>query len=105
MVASAREIVSGLSTLLVEPATPATDWTFGHELTEAPLASNSTVTWVGDVTCPGATRANSSSRLCGFCTMPTTRRATPPWRQLVPTPRLKSAATPAVTATCPGPTG
>ena len=37
-----------------------------------PGASNSTVTLSGFVTWPGMTRANSSSRLCGFWTMPVT---------------------------------
>ena len=50
-----------------------------------PRASNRTVTWLGAVTWPGATSANSSSRFCGFCTMPVTRRVVPSWRQRSPT--------------------
>ncbi len=67
-----------------------------------PCASNSTVTWLGEVTWPGMTRANSSARLCGFCTMPVTRRVVPPVRQRSPTLRWKVAARPLVTATWPG---
>ena len=46
--------------------------------------------------------ANSSSRLCGFCTMPVTRRVVPSWRQRLPTLRRKAVATPLVTATWAG---
>ena len=75
MVASARTIVVGFSGLdaVWDPGV----WTFGpraDELTPGG-ASNKTETAVGWVTWPGMTRANSSSRLCGFCTMPTTVRA------------------------------
>ena len=55
-------------------------------------ASKSAVTPVGFVTCPGATRANSSRRLCGFSTMPTTRRSTPPTRHESPTARWNADA-------------
>ena len=68
-------------------------------------ASNSTVTEVGARTWPGTSRANSSSRLCGFCTMPVTVRVTPPWCQTWPTARSNWRATPGVTATWPGPAG
>ncbi len=70
-----------------------------------PDPSNSTMTWVGLRTWPGATSANSSSRLCGFCTMPTTVRAVPSWCHTLPIRRPKSDATPLVTATWPAPVG
>ncbi|MGO9582634.1 MAG: hypothetical protein ACLP36_07470 [Acidimicrobiales bacterium] len=70
-----------------------------------PGASNSATTWVGVFTCPGATSANSSRRLCGFSTMPTTRRSAPPTDQVSPTFRWNAEATPLVTATSPAPTG
>ncbi len=100
----ATEIVCGLITLggVCAPAavmlcvSPAGGW---------PRPSNSTVTWVGLRTWPGTTRANSSSRLCGFCTMPTTVRAVPPWCHVLPILRPKSDARPLVTATWPGPAG
>ena len=63
-----------------------------------PGASNSTVTVSGFVTWPGMTRANSSSRLSGFWTMPVTFRVVPFTVQLLPMARLKSVATPLVTA-------
>jgi len=56
--------------------------------------SNSTETPVGFFTCPGVTSANSSRRLCGFSTMPTTRRSTPSTRQVVPAERWNADATP-----------
>ena len=108
-VASASTIVVGLSGLL-----PCADTTLCGVDTAArmlcgsvpnPRASNSTVTWLGAVTWPGTTRANSSSRLCGFCTMPTTRRDTPAAVSVLPMRRCSSAATPLVTATWPGPAG
>ena len=108
---TARERVSGLIGLLcaaeagvvtLEPRPPKGPQE-AHcspiELGFTPGASKSTVTSFGDFTCPGRTRANSSRRLCGFSTMPTTRRASPPTFQVSPTFRLKSDATPAVTAT------
>src|SRR5262249_40391204 len=99
----ATETVSGLTKLAW--AEPAVETYRSSEDGIDPPASNSTVTWVGALTWPGATRANSSSRLCGFCTMPTPRRAVPPWCQTLPTLRPNSDATPAVTATWPGPAG
>ncbi len=106
-VASASTIVVGLSGLL--PAADATLCgvdTFGPMLCGAtPGASNSTVAWLGAVTWPGTTRANSSSRLCGFCTMPTTRRDVPADRSVLPMFRCSAEATPLVTATWPGPAG
>ena len=59
----------------------------------------SAVTWDGFGTCPGTTSANASRRLCGFCTMPTTCRSTPPTFHAAPTERWKAEATPLVTAT------
>ena len=98
MVARASTMVSGLSGLLEAWARAVS--TFGPSADGlAPGASNSTVTWVGAVTCPGATRANSSSRLCGFCTMPVTVRAWPPWCQTSLTDRPSVAARPGVSAT------
>ena len=64
-------------------------------------ASNRTVTSVGAFTWPGHTRANSSSRLCGFSTIPTTCLAAPSWCQTEPILSRKAEATPAVTATWP----
>ena len=75
------------------------------ELSETPGASNNAVTPVGFVTCPGATSANSSRRLWGFSTMPTTWRSTPPTRQVAPTVRWNADATPLVTATWSAPDG
>ena len=70
-VASASTMVSGLSALLFVADWRV--WTFGpSESALTPGASNRTVTWVGALTWPGTTSANSSSRLCGFCTMPVT---------------------------------
>jgi hypothetical protein len=95
---AASEIVSGLNTL--PAATVCGVATVGPMSAGAtPGASNSTVTCLGAVTWPGATRANSSSRFCGFCTMPTTFLLTPPTVQELPTARWKSEATPLVTAT------
>ena len=108
-VASASTMVLGLSGLLATASCRVT--TYGRrEPSEAagllPAGtSNSTVTWLGVLTWPGATRANSSSRLCGFCTMPMTWRICPPWCHMSPTVSLKVAATPWVTATWPGPAG
>ena len=65
MVARASTMVSGLSTL-PDDAECGVD-TFGPILDGGtPRASNRTVTWLGAVTWPGTTRANSSTRLCGF---------------------------------------
>ena len=61
-----------------------------------PGASKRTSTCVGFVTCPGGTSANSSSRLWGFCTMPTT--VLPPRDHSSPILRLSSDASPGVTA-------
>ena len=103
-VASASTIVSGLSGLLA--TADCRLCTFGpRESGFTPGALNRTVTWDGAVTWPGVTRANSSSRLCGFCTMPVTWRVTAPWRHWSPILRLKVEATPSVTATWPGPAG
>ena len=103
-VASPRTMVSGLSGLLA--AADCRVWTFGpREEALTPGASNRTVTWDGALTWPGTTSANSSSRLCGFCTMPVTWRVVPPWCHTSPILRLKVVATPSVTATWPGPVG
>jgi len=63
------------------------------------------VTWVGAVTCPGATSANASLRSVGFSTIPVTRQVSRPWCQLSPTLTLYSDATWLVSATWPGPVG
>ena len=63
------------------------------------------VTWLGAVTWPGATSANSSSRLLGFCTMPVTCQVWPSACQTPPTLVLKTDATWLVSATWPGPFG
>jgi hypothetical protein len=97
-VVKASMMVSGLSGLLA--AADAGVWTLGPmEDGRTPGALNSTVAWAGPLTWPGTTRANSSSRLCGFSTMPTTRRAVPPWCQTPPIVSLRVDATPLVTAT------
>jgi hypothetical protein len=57
------------------------------------------VTWVGAVTWPGTTSANSSSRLAGFCTMPVTRQVRPSACQVPPVPVLNTEATWLVRAT------
>ena len=99
-VTSASTMVSGLSGL--PAAAEETLCTFRPiELGVTPGALNRTVTWVGARTWPGTTRANSASRLCGFSTMPTTRRAWPACCQTSPTLRPKVAAAPGVTATWP----
>ena len=67
--------------------------------------SKRTSTWLGDGTCPGATSANSSSRLCGFCTKPTTRRDEVPACQTSPRRKPKVDASAGVRATSPGPLG
>ena len=106
-VASPSTMVSGLSGLLA--AADCRLWKFGpREVTVTPGASNKMVTWVGALTWPGTTSANSSSRLCGFCTMPVTWRVSgfvPPWCQWSPIVRPKVEARPGVTATWPGPAG
>ncbi len=95
---AASEIVSGLSGF--DCATVAGVCTLlPIERSATPDASKSAVTCVGSFTSPGATSANSSSRLWGFSTMPTTSRSAPPTRQLSPTERWNAEATPLVTAT------
>ncbi len=80
MVHTARERVSGLRGLCW--ATEAGVDTFGPmEPGCTPGASKRTVTCVGVLSCPGATRAKLSRRLCGFSTMPTSLRSVPPWCQ------------------------
>jgi len=98
--AAAIEIVSGLIVLVFATVWAVVTLTPPVLRLDAltPGASNSTVTLSGRVTWPGTTRANSSSRLCGFSTMPTTLRVTPPRVQLLPMLSLKSAATALVTA-------
>ena len=98
-VASASTMVSGLSALVFVACWRF--WTFGpSESALTPGASNRTVTWVGALTWPGTTSANSSSRLCGFCTMPVTVFGfVLPWCHTLPTRRPKAEATPLVTAT------
>ncbi len=99
-VIAAIAMVSGLSTFCCAASAVARLSTFRpSEPSRTPCASNSTVTWVGAVTWPGTTRANSSRRLCGFRTMPVTRRAVPPWCHTLPILRLNAEATPLVTAT------
>ena len=94
-VANASTMVSGLSRLLLAAAVEA-----GVETLDpmrpgsTPGASKRTSTCVGCVTWPGGTSANSSSRLWGFCTMPTT--VLPPRGQVSPTARLSSDASPGV---------
>ncbi len=68
-VARASTMVDGLMPLVV--IDPAGVMEEGRFLAAAG-AFKRTVTSVGCATCPGGTRANSSSRLWGFCTMPTT---------------------------------
>ena len=63
------------------------------------------VTWVGAVTWPGTTRANSSLRSVGFSTMPVTCQARPSAGQVPPAFTLYSEATWLVRATWPGPSG
>ena len=70
-----------------------------------PGASNSATTCVGELTCPGVTSANSSRRLWGFSTVPTTLRSTPPTLQVAPSDRWNAEATPLVTATSSAPVG
>ncbi len=90
--AAAIEIVSGLISLVL-----ATVWAVVtcrpvcvlDGARGLPGASNSTVTSLGAVTWPGITRANSSSRLCGFATMPVTFQVRPAMVQLLPTCRLE----------------
>ncbi len=96
---SASTMVTGLSGLLC--AADCGVSTFGPiEEADRPGASNRTVTCVGALTWPGMTRANSSSRLCGFWTMPVTWRAGPPgWCQVPPTVTPNAEATPWVRAT------
>ena len=97
---AASEIVSGLSGLLdAADAGVDTCQLVGNELHGTPAASNSTVTLDGFVTRPGTTSANSSRRLCGFSTIPTTRCSTPPTRQVSPTERWNAETSPLVTAT------
>ncbi len=99
-VIAAIAMVSGLSTFCCAASAAARLSTFRpSEPSLTPCTSNRTVTWVGAVTWPGTTSANSSSRLCGFCTMPVTRRAWPPWCHTLPILRPNADATPLVTAT------
>ncbi len=99
--AAAIEIVSGLITLVfatvcaVVTFRPVLAWMPGAVW---PGALNRTVTLSGVVTWPGMTRANSSSRLCGFWTIPVTFQVLPATVHLAPMLSLKSAATPLVTA-------
>ena len=75
----------------------------GTSLALLGVVSKRTWTCVGDVTRPGGTRANSSSRLWGFCTMPTT--VLPPCVHVSPTCRLSTEASPGVIAISFGPFG
>jgi hypothetical protein len=52
------------------------------------------VTWVGAVTCPGATCANSSQRSVGFSTMPVTSQERPSACQVPPARGLARSARP-----------
>ena len=98
------EMVTGLISLVL--TADARDTTFGpSERGFMPGASNRTVTREGATTWPGATSANSSTRFFGLVTMPTTRLAEPPARQMSPTRRCSSDATPLVRATWPIPVG
>ena len=63
------------------------------------------ITWLGCVTWPGATSANSSCRLLGFCTIPVTRQVVPTACQVPPTCASYRPATWLVSATWPGPDG
>ena len=103
---AASEMVSGLSGF--DWATDAGVCTGVPTFIEpagTPGASNRATTCVGSFTCPGTTSANSSRRLWGFSTMPTTRRSTPPTRQVSPAAKCNAEATPLVTATSWGPVG
>jgi hypothetical protein len=102
-VASVSTIVSGLSAFPWDDE-PGVEKLGPRESAGTP-ASKSTVTSVGDLTCPGTTSANSSSRLWGFWTMPTTVRVVPSWSQVSPTLRFRVEASPGVTATWLGPDG
>ncbi len=62
-------------------------------------------TWLGRLTWPGATSANSSARLLGSCTMPVTRQVVPAARQVPPTRVPYRLATWLVRATWPGRAG
>ena len=99
--AAAIEIVSGLIALAFPAACAVV--TYRPMLARRPSevrpgSSNSTVTLCGLVTWPGMTRANVSSRFCGFTTMPVTVQVLPVTVQLPPMPSPKSAATPLVIA-------
>ena len=98
--AAAIDIVSGLTSLVFATVCAVVTFMVPVDRLVAliPGASNSTVTLSGFVTWPGMTRANSSSRLSGFWTMPVTFLVTPLTVQLLPIRRLKELATPLVTA-------
>ncbi len=76
---------------------PTARWTAGEP--------SSMITWLGCVTWPGATSANSSARLLGSCTTPVTRQVVPAAGQVPPTCAPYWAATWLVSATWPGPAG
>ncbi len=101
-VANANTMVWGLIVLFV-PLWAGVKTLDPMRVGSTPGASKRTFTCVGFVNRPGGTSANSSSRLWGFCTMPTT--VLPPWGQVSPTPRLSSDATPGVRAIWFGPLG
>ena len=65
----------------------------------AAAGPSSMITWLGCLTWPGATSANSSDRLLGSCTMPVTRQVVPAARQVPPTCAPYRAATWLVSAT------
>ncbi len=74
-------------------------------ITCAAAGPSSMITWLGWVTWPGATSANSSARLLGSCTMPVTRQVVPAACQVPPTCVPYRLATWLVSATSPGPAG
>ena len=103
-VASASTIVAGLMMLaLFEPGVVMKDEREERDLSVLGDTSKRALSCVGWVTSPGGTSANSSSRLWGFCTMPTT--VLPPWDHVSPTCRLSSDAKPGVRAISFGPVG
>ena len=103
-VANASTMVDGLMMLSVfEPGVVMKEEREERDLSVLGDASKRTLTCVGCVTWPGGTSANSSSRLWGFCTMPTT--VLPPWDHVSPTRRLSSDAKPGVRAISFGPVG
>ena len=104
IVANARTMVDGpMMLLLLEPGVVMYEESEERDFIADGGASKRTLTCVGFVSWPGGTSANSSSRLWGFCTMPTT--VLPPRDHVSPTCRLSSDAKPWVRAISCGPAG